>query len=134
MVSESHEVSRLFYHVLECFTMHNFSFLCAACILFNQCNSTINKGPWSTTEMHFNSTISFLLRVNEDTDAYDNDNKEEWKDTEHQDAILLLLFSNDCFTNSSRKPKWIHNHIDWDSHVKGLCYAGKFQQNYQTYG
>ena len=76
--------------------------------------------------MHINDTISFLHRVNEETDAYNDDNKEEWEEIEHQDAILLLL-SNDCFTNSSRKPKWIHNCIVWDSHVKGLHHAGKFQ-------
>ena len=73
--------------------------------------------------------ISFLHGVNEDTDAYDDGNKEEWEETEHQDAIPLLLFSNNCFTNSSRKPKWIHDHIVWDNHVEGLCHAGKFQQN-----
>ena len=80
--------------------------------------------------MHINNTISFLHRVNEETDAYNDDSKEEWEETEHQDAILLLL-SNDCFTNSFRKPKWIHDRIVWDSHVKGLCHAGKFLQNYQ---
>ena len=80
--------------------------------------------------MHINSTITFLHRVNEGMDAYDDDNKEEWEDTEHQDAILLLLFSNDCFTNSFRKPKWVHDRIVCDSHVKGLTHAGKFQQNY----
>jgi hypothetical protein len=77
--------------------------------------------------MHINNKISFLHRVNEETDAYDDDNEEEWEETEHQDVILLLLFSNDCFTNSSRKSKWIHNCIVWDSHVKGLHHAGKFQ-------
>ena len=41
--------------------------------------------------MHINSTISFLHRVNEDMDAYDDDNEEEWEYTEHQDVILLLL-------------------------------------------
>ena len=102
-----------------------FSLLCVVNICFNQHNNTINKGPWPTTEMHINSTISFLRRVNEDMDAYDDDNKEEWKDTEHQDAILLLLFSNDCYTNSSRKPKWIHECFVWDSHVKGLWHARK---------
>ena len=79
--------------------------------------------------MQINNTISFLHRVNEETDAYNDDNKEEWEETEHQDAILLLL-SNECFTNSSRKPKWIHDCIVRDSHVKGLHHAGKFQQNY----
>ena len=103
---------------------------CVVHIFFNQHNNTINKGPWPTTEMHINSMISFLHRVNEDTDAYDDDNEEEQGDTEYQDAILLLLFSNDCFTSSSRKPKWIHDHIVWDSHVKGLRLVGKFQQNY----
>jgi hypothetical protein len=98
--------------------------------IFNQHNNTINKGPWPTTEMHINNTISFLHRVNEETDAYDDDNEEEWEETEHQDVILLLL-SNDCFTNSFRKPKWIHDCIVWDSHVKGLCHAGKLQRNYQ---
>jgi hypothetical protein len=104
-----------------------FSLLCMVHMCLNQHNNTINKGPWSTTEMHINSTISFLCRVNEDTDAYDNDKKEVWENTEHQDAILLLLFSNDYFTNSSRKPKWIYDPIVWDSHVKGLHHAGKFQ-------
>ena len=80
--------------------------------------------------MHFNSMISFLHRVNADMDAKDDDDKEEWEETEYQDSILLLLFSNDCFTNSFRKPKWIHDRIVWDSHVKGPTHAGKFQQNY----
>ena len=99
-------------------------------IFFNHHDNTINTGPWPTTEMHFNNTISSLHRVNEETDAYNDDNKEEWEETEHQDAILLLL-SNDCFTNSSRKPKWIHDRIVWDSHVKGIRHAGKFQPSYQ---
>ena len=72
--------------------MHNFSLLCAAHILFNQHNNAINKGPWPTTEMHTSSMISFLHRINEYTDAYDDDNEEEWEDTEYQDTILLLLF------------------------------------------
>ena len=131
MVSGSHEVSRLFDHVLECYVVRNFSILCAACIFFNQHNNTINKGPLPTTEMQINNTISFHHRVNADMEANDDDNKEEWEDTEYQDSILLLLFSNVCFTNSSRKPKWIHDCIVRDSHVKGLHHAGKFQQNYQ---
>ena len=73
--------------------------------------------------------ISFLHRVNADMDAKDDDDKEEWEETEYQDVILQLL-SNYCFTTSSRKPKWIHDHIVWDSHVKGLHHAGKFQRNY----
>jgi DDE superfamily endonuclease len=111
--------------------VRNFSLLCAARIFFNEHNNTINKDPWPTTEMQIHNTISFLHRVNEETDAYNDDNEEVWEETEHQDAILLLIFSNDCFTNSSRKPKWIHDHIVWDSHIKGLHHAGKFQQNYQ---
>ena len=95
MVSGSHEVSRLFYHVLECCAVRNFSLLCAVCIFFNQHINTINKGPLRTTEMKINSMISFLHRVDEDMVVYDDDNEEEWEDTEHQDAILLLLFSND---------------------------------------
>ena len=39
--------------------------------------------------MQINNTISFLHRVNEETDAYNDDNKEEWEETEHQDAIPL---------------------------------------------
>ena len=70
--------------------------------------------------MQINNTISSLHRVNEETDAYYDDNKEEWEETEYQDSILLLLLSNDCFANSFRKPKWINDHIVWDSHVKGL--------------
>ena len=108
MVSGSHEVSRLFYHVLEHYAMCSFSLLRAECILFNQHHNTINKGPWPTTETYTNSTISFIHRINADMDAYDDDNEE---DTEYQDTILLLLFSNDCFTNSYRKPKWTHNLI-----------------------
>ena len=77
--------------------------------------------------MLFNSMISFLHRVNADMNANDDDNEEEREDTEYQDSILLLLFSNDCLTNSFRKPKWIHDCVVWDSHVKGLCHAGKFQ-------
>ena len=64
-------------------------------------------------------------------DAKDDDNKEEWEDTEYQDSILPLFFSNDCFTNSFRKPKWIHDRIVWDSHVKGIRHEGKFQPSYQ---
>ena len=104
--------------------MCNFLY-CVVHTYFNQYNNTINKGPWPPTEMHVISMISFLHRINADMDAYDDDNEEEWEDTEYQDSILLLLFSNDCCTNSSRKPKWIHNHIIWDSHVKGLHHAGK---------
>ena len=80
--------------------------------------------------MQIISMISFLHRINAGMDVYDDYNKEEWEDTEYQDTILLLLFSDDCFTNSSRKPEWIHDHIVWDSHVNGLRHAGKFQQNY----
>jgi hypothetical protein len=35
------------------------------------------KAPGATTEMQINNTISFLHRVNEETDAYDDDSKEE---------------------------------------------------------
>ena len=77
MVSGSHEVSRLFYHVLEHYAMYSFSLLCAECILINEHNNTINKGPWPTTEMYTNGTISFLNRINADMDAYDDDNEEE---------------------------------------------------------
>ena len=73
--------------------------------------------------------ILFPLEVNTNKDACDDDNDEQWEKSEHQDALLLVLFSNHFFTDSCRKPKWIHDHIVWEIHVYGLCHAGKSKRN-----
>ena len=73
--------------------------------------------------------ISFPAEVNTNKDACDDDNDEEWEEWEHQDALLLVLFSNHFFTDSYRKPEWIHDRIVWEIHVQGLCHVEKFKPN-----
>ena len=44
--------------------------------------------------------------------------------------MLLVLFANNFFTDSCKRPKWIHNYIVWGNHVQGLHHARKFNHNY----
>ena len=62
-----------------------------------------------------NSNTSSPHRGYKDIDICD----EEWNESEHQNAILLVLFSIQFFTDSSRKPKWVHDQIVWENHGQG---------------
>ena len=44
---------------------------------FNELSSTINNCNWLVTRIHIKSEVSYLHEVNNDIDAFDDDNKDK---------------------------------------------------------